>query len=155
MRIVGNYKVAETDYKAGCEDVLYVLKETFGEEVPLLTSDEMQKLAEEYSQEQTEDAIKALGQEITTISYLLYSIEEDSDSFVLTIIPAESQDAFLQDMSDLKLKTKCMVQPRKKYGSPAKRMDFGERLKGTVIDIDGRQSIFSMEGAEDNRREEV
>lgn len=149
MRKIGNYKVAETDYKAGCEDVLYVLKETFGEEVSLLTSDEMQKLAEEYSQEQTEDAIKALGQEITTISYMLYSIEEDSDSFVLTIIPAESQDAFLQDMSDLKLKTKCMVQPRKKFGSPAKRMDFGERLKGTAIDIDGRQSIFPMEGAED------
>ena len=55
-----NYKFAETDYKAGSEDVLYALQETFRDEVPELDSDVMISLAENYSMEQTLDVIKAM-----------------------------------------------------------------------------------------------
>lgn len=146
---IGNYKVAEVDYKEISGEILYALEETFAGEVPLLSSDEMKDLAEAYSMEQTDDAIKALGQELTTGAFLLYSIEEDSDSYVLTIIPADTEEAFLKDMKELKRKATRMVQPRKKFGSPAKRIDFGKRLKGTVIDFDSDQYIFKVDGTDD------
>ena len=146
MRSIGNYKVAETDYKAQSEDVLYALSEVFENDVPILISDEMKKLAKDYALEPTLDAIKAIGQEISTASHLLYSIEEDSDSYVLTIIPADEEETFLFYMKNMKRKTKCMLQPRKKPGSPAKRMDFGKRLNGTAIDLDSEFMIFEVDG---------
>lgn len=147
--MIGSYRVAETDYKAESEDVLYALSDVFGEDLPMLSSDEMRKLAEAYSMEQTEDIIKAFGQEITTAGHKLFEIEEDSDSYVLTIIPAEQEEVFLQEMKSLKRKTICMTQPRKRFGSPANRIDFGKRLTGTPVDLDSSHLIFGMIGNND------
>ena len=124
-----NYKFAETDYKAGSEDVLYALQETFRDEVPELDSDVMISLAENYSMEQTLDVIKAFGQELSK-SYLLFTVEDDSDSYVMTIIPRDEEDAFVSKMKESKRKATLMLQPRKKAGSPAKRFDFGKQIKG-------------------------
>ena len=136
MEKIENYKIVEVDYKAESEDILYALKEAFRDEVPKLDSDDMTSLAQNYSMEQTLDVIKAFGQEISTTSHLLYTIEEDSDSYVMTIIPADEEDDFVSKMKGLKRKTKCMLQPRKKAGSPAKRNDFGKQINGTVIKWD-------------------
>ena len=93
-RVMENYKFVEVDYKAGSEDVLYALRETFRDEVPELDSDAMISLAENYSMEQTLDVIKAFGQELSK-SYLLFTVEDDSDSYVMTIIPRDEEDAFV------------------------------------------------------------
>ena len=138
-----NYKFAETDYKAGSEDVLYALQETFRDEVPELLSEAMTSLAENYSMEQTQDVIKAFGQELSK-SYLLFTVEDDSDSYVMTIIPKAEEDDFVSKMKEQKRKTKCMLQPRKKAGSPAKRFDFGKQIKGKVIQNDRNKFIYSV-----------
>jgi hypothetical protein len=138
-----NYKFVEVDYKAGSEDVLYALRETFRDEVPELDSDAMTSLAENYSMEQTLDVIKAFGQELSK-SYLLFTVEDDSDSYVMTIIPRADEDNFVSTMKDQKKKATCMLQPRKKAGSPAKRFDFGKQLKGKIINIDSNKYIQSV-----------
>ena len=104
MEKIGNYKFAETDWKASSEEVLYALQEEFRDEVPMLDSEDMTSLAENYSMEQTLDVIKAFGQELSS-THLLYTVEEDSDSFVMTIIPRNEEDAFVSKMKELKRKT--------------------------------------------------
>ena len=147
MEKIGNYKFAETDYKAESRDVLFALQEEFRNEVPALDSDDMISLAENYSMEQTLDVIRAFGQELSA-THLLYTVEEDSDSYLLTIIPKAEEDAFVSEMKELKRKAKLMLQPRKKAGSPAKRFDFGKQLKGKVIKFEGNKYIypFAVEG---------
>ena len=143
MEKIGNYKFAETDYKAESRDVLFALQEEFRNEVPALDSDGMISLAENYSMEQTLDVIKAFGQELSS-THLLYTVEEDSDSYLLTIIPKDEEDAFVSEMKVLKRKVTLMLQPRKKAGSRAKRFDFGKQLKGKVIKLNGNKLIFSF-----------
>lgn len=143
MEKIGNYKFAETDYKAESRDVLFALQEEFRNEVPALDSDDMKSLAENYSMEQTLDVIKAFGQELSS-THLLYTVEEDSDSYVMTIIPKDEEDAFVSEMKVLKRKVTLMLQPRKKAGSRAKRFDFGKQLKGKVIKLNGNKLIFSF-----------
>ena len=142
MEKIGNYRITEVDYKSESEDILYALCEVFGEEIPQLDSKEMQSLAQSYAMEQTLDIIKALGQEISTTSHLLYTIEEDNDSYVMTIISKDEEADFVDKMKELKKKTKCMLQPRKKAGSPAKRIDFGKQIKGNVIKWDEDKFIL-------------
>ena len=125
---MGGRKVAEVDYKADARNILFALQDEYGNEVPALFSANMESLAENYAQEQTEDALKALGQEITLAHYLLYTIEEDSDSYVLALISEEEEQDFVQEMKTLKRKAKVLLQPRKKPGSEAKRIDWGKRL---------------------------
>ena len=143
MEKIGNYKFAETDYKANSQDVLFALQEEFRNEVPALDSDDMKSLAENYSMEQTLDVIRAFGQELSA-THLLYTVEEDSDSYVMTIIPKDEEDAFVSEMKVLKRKVTLMLQPRKKAGSRAKRFDFGKQLKGQVIKLNGNKLIFSF-----------
>lgn len=138
-----NYKFVEVDYKASSEELLFALQETFRDEVPVLDSEDMKSLAENYSMEQTLDVIKAFGQELSS-THLLYEVEEDSDSYVMTIIPRDEEAAFVSKMKELKRKTTCMLQPRKKAGSRAKRFDFGKQLKGQVIKLNGNKLIFSF-----------
>ena len=94
MEMIGSRKVAEVDYKADAGDILYVLQEEYGNEVPALFSENMKSLVENYAQEQTEDILKAIGQEITLVHYLLYNIEEDSDSYVLALVSEEEEQEF-------------------------------------------------------------
>ena len=103
MENIENYKFVETDYKAESKDILWALQETFRNEVPKLDSDDMISLAENYSMEQTLDVIKAFGQEISS-THLLYTIDEDSDSYVMTIIPRDDEEVFVGKMKELKEK---------------------------------------------------
>ena len=109
MEMIGGRKVAEVDYKADARNILFALQDEYGNEVPALFSENMKSLAENYAQEQTEDAAKALGQEITLAHYLLYSIEEDSDSYVLALISEEEEQDFVQEMKTLKRKAKVLL----------------------------------------------
>lgn len=132
---IGTRKVTEADYKAGAEDILSVLQERFGEEVPTLLGENMKSLAENYAGEQTEDALKAFGQELTLEHFLLYKIEEDSDAYVLALISEEEEEAFGQEMKSLKRKARVLLQPRKKPGTAAKRIDLGKRLPCQTYDM--------------------
>lgn len=69
MEYIGGRKVTEVDYKADAKDILFALQETYGNEVPALFSENMKSLAENYAQEQTEDILKALGQEKTIVMW--------------------------------------------------------------------------------------
>ena len=62
METLGSIKVTEVDYKADAGDLLFVLQEAYGNEVPAFFSENMKSLAENYAQEQTEDILKAIGQ---------------------------------------------------------------------------------------------
>lgn len=135
MEMIGSRKVAEVDYKADAGDILFVLQEAYGNEVPALFSENMKSLAENYAQEQTEDILKAIGQEITLVHYLLYTIEEDSDSYVLALISEKDEQDFKQEMKSLKRKAKVLLQPRRKPGKEAKRIDWGNRLSCKIYEM--------------------
>ena len=49
MAMIGSRNVAEVDYKADAGDILYVLKEEYGNEVPAFFSENMKSLAENYA----------------------------------------------------------------------------------------------------------
>lgn len=135
MESIGGRKVTEVDYKADARDILSALQGTYGNEAPELFSENMKSLAENYAQEQTEDILKALGREITLAHYLLYTIEEDSDSYVLVLISEAEEENFGQEMKTLKRKAKVLLQPRKKPGKEAKRIDWGKRLSYKVYEM--------------------
>ncbi len=135
MEMIGSRKVAEVDYKADAGDILYALQEEYGNEVPALFSENMKSLAENYAQEQTEDILKAIGQEITLVHYLLYNIEEDSDSYVIVLVSEEEEQDFVQEMKSLKRKAKVLMQPRRKPGKEAKRIDWGNRLSCKIFEM--------------------
>lgn len=145
MEKIGNYKIAECDWKAPCEDVLAALQYEFKDEVPFLFSDEMTSLSENYNMEQTMDAVKALGQELSANGFLVFEIYEESDSFNLTIIPAADEEKFTQEMASLKRKVKCMLQRGKKAGAKARRIDFGKQLSGKVIKWDSQNWIMKAD----------
>lgn len=128
MDYIGTRKVTEVDYKADSSDILFALQEAFGKEIPMLSSENMTSLAENYAMEQTLDILKAFGQEITLADHLLYMISEDSDAYLLTLIASGQAEDFEQEMKALQRKVTLLLQPRKKPGSKAKRIDLGKRL---------------------------
>lgn len=133
--MINGRKVAEVDYNSEAEDILFVLQEEFGNEVPELYSENLKELAENYKQEQTEDILKAFGQEMTIDHIMLYAIDEDSDAYVLTLVPEGEATAFEQDMKNIKRKVRQLKQPRKKAGSAAKRIDFSKRLSCKICKL--------------------
>ena len=135
METIGGRQITEVDYKADAGDILFALQEAYGNEVPALFTDRMKSLAENYTLEQIEDVLMAIGQEITLAHYLLFTIEEDSDSYVLALIPEAEEESFVQEMKTLKRKVKVLLQPRKKPGKEAKRIDLGKRLSYKVYEM--------------------
>lgn len=84
----------ETDWKSESEDVLYAVREGLGAAFPELAGENFDALAENYAAEETEDFINALGQKLSMYGLMLYQIASDSDSYLLTVIRAEEEDAF-------------------------------------------------------------
>lgn len=120
--------LAEVDWKAESEDVLYAVRESYKAIYPSLLEKRLDELAENYTAEPAEDFINALGQELSTLNLLLYEIDADSDSFVLTVIPTESEDELKGFLKQQKEKGILKKQPRRQIGSAAKRIDSGKRL---------------------------
>lgn len=118
----------ETDWKSESEDVLYAVREGFGTAFPELAGENFDALAENYAAEETEDFINALGQELLVYGLMLYQIASDSDSYLLTVIRAEEEDAFKKQLKVEKKKGAAKKQPRKKPGDAAKRIDLSGRI---------------------------
>ena len=104
METIGGRQITEVDYKADAGDILFALQEAYGNEVPALFTDRMKSLAENYTLEQIEDVLMAIGQEITLAHYLLFTIEEDSDSYVLSLIAEAEEERFVLELQTSKRK---------------------------------------------------
>lgn len=69
------------------------------------------------------------------VHYLLYNLEEDSDSYVIVLVSEEEEQDFVQEMKSLKRKAKVLLQPRRKPGKEAKRIDWGNRLSCKIFEM--------------------
>ena len=118
----------EIDWKSESEDVLYAVRETYQTVYPARLQKNYDELAENYAAEATEDFINALGQELSMLNLLLYEINTDSDSYALVIIPVEDEERFKNTLKQQKKRGIPKKQPRRKWGSNAKRIDLAKRL---------------------------
>ncbi len=118
----------EVDWKSESEDILYAIREMYGKLYNDIMKRNFDELAENYAQEETEDFINALGQELSSENLLLYEIDEDSDSYVLVVIPTEEENDLKNYLKNNKRKGKIKKQPRRKLGNIAKRIDLGKRI---------------------------
>lgn len=128
-------KTAFVDWKEDAENILFALRETFREEFPAIMNEEYDALCENYANEETEDVLRALGQELSLNHYFLYSLEEDSDSYCLALTSEENAESFLSELKSRKRKATKLLQPRRKEGTAAKRIDLGKRLPCKSYDL--------------------
>ena len=119
-----NYKeikksLAEVDWKSSSEDILYAVRAAYKKSYPFLMEKNFDELSENYAAEETLDFINALGQEISAQGHLLYEIDADSDSYLLTIIPAEAEEELKSILKEQRKRGALRKQARRKAGSEA------------------------------------
>lgn len=133
--------LAEIDWKGESQDVLHALRESYKLSYPALSGKSLDELAENYATEPTDDFINAFGQELSTLALLLYEIDADSDSYMLAIIPIESEDEWKAFLKQHKKKGKPKKQPRSKLGTGAKRLDYGVNSSLILIGVNIKYPI--------------
>lgn len=117
-----------TDYNTPSPDILFALRDTHQNTYPFLSESVFDDLAENYAAEEPEDFLDALGQELTCFQHVLYELPTDSDSYALTILPEDKIEEFKAELKAQKQKATQRKQPKRKAGTPAKRIDLGKRL---------------------------
>lgn len=117
-----------TDYNTPSPDILFALRDTHQTTLSVLSDSTFDDLAENYAAEEPEDFLDALGQELTCFQHVLYELSTDSDSYALTILPEDQIEEFKAELKAYKQKATWRKQPKRKAGTPAKRIDLGKRL---------------------------
>lgn len=116
------------DWKAGIEEALYALRERFGRKYAFLHDDKLDAVAENYAGEEVEEQMKALGQQITVYGMALYNLDRESDEYGLLLIAQEDMEAFEAYAKEHGHRHDQLKQPRKKFGSIAKKIKLSESL---------------------------
>lgn len=86
------------------------------------------ELLENYAAENTLDFINAMVQEISAQGHLLYEIDVDSDSYLLTIIPAEAEEELKSILKEQRKRGILRKQARRK----ARIYNIYETKAGTI-----------------------
>lgn len=123
-----SFPLTYTDYNTPSLDILFALRDTYQTTLSFLTDSTFDDLAENYAAEEPEDFLDALGQELTCFQHVLYELPTDSDSYALTILPEDKIEEFKAELKTQKQKATQRKQPKRKAGTPAKRIDLGKRL---------------------------
>lgn len=121
-------KTVYTDWNSESEDILFALRETYGEDYDCLLGQELDALAENYAAEEPEEFLEALGQELTSLGMGLFELETDSDSYELALVPEEQAGEYNQYLKVKKRKGTQKKQKGRKAGTAARRIDLGKRL---------------------------
>lgn len=119
---------AWVDWKASSEEALSALRYQYGGTFPALADPGLDALAENYAAEETLDHLKALGQELTCFGCRLYYVGAGADAYPLILIPEGEAADFESWCKGRRKKAWPLAQPRRKPGTPAKRLDLGARL---------------------------
>ncbi len=116
------------DWKESSEDALSILRHTYGEAFPAMEATCLDELAENYAAEDTLDHLKAFGQELTRLGLRLYHMEADADAYPLVLIPEREATELEAWCKSHRKKIHLLAQPRRRPGTPARRLDLGVRL---------------------------
>lgn len=116
------------DWKAGIEEALYALRNHFGSEFAFLHDEKLDAVAENYAGEELEEQMKALGQQLTVYGVALYNLDRGSDEYGLYLVAREDMDAFEVYAGENDHIIAQLKQPRKKFGSIAKKIKLSEKL---------------------------
>ncbi len=116
------------DWKAGIVDAVFAFNERWKETGEIFNNKSFSALIENYNAEVPEDFLPAIGQELSTYNFLLYCIEEDSDSYCIVLIPVDKNSDFEKLAKQNKTSVKIQKQPRKKPGESAKRINLSKQI---------------------------
>lgn len=135
------FPLIDVDHNTPSPDILFALRDSHQETCPFLSESVFDDLSENYFAEEPEDFLDALGQELTCFEHVLYELFTDSDSYALTILPEDKIEEFKAELKVQKQKATQRKQPKRKAGTPAKRIDLGQRLPCDKITLEAGYKI--------------
>ncbi|WP_024468795.1 DUF6630 family protein [Treponema pedis] len=121
-------RCAVIDWKEEIDEAVYQLVIRFSEYKSIFENEEFTKLIENYSVEDAEEFLPAVGQELSLYNLVLYEIYEDSDRICLFLCPKDTSEEFEKNAKAKKIKFTQFKQSHKKWGEPAKRLKLANRL---------------------------
>lgn len=86
------------DWKCEAADVLYSLRQEYGEFYPELGQGNLDMLCENYRGEDTLDGLRALGQDLSTLQYALYDLKSDGDFYCLVLVKEQEIGEFEEEL---------------------------------------------------------
>ncbi len=85
------------DWKEEIGEAVYQLTMQFQDYKSIFENEDFTKLIENYSVEEPEEFLPAIGQELSLYNLVLYEIYEDSDRICLYICPKDKSEMFEKD----------------------------------------------------------
>ncbi len=116
------------DWKEEIDEAVYQLTIQFPDYKSIFENEDFIKLIENYSAENYEEFLPAIGQELSRYDLVLYEIYENSDRICLFLCPKNTSKEFEKDAKAKKIKFTQFKQLRKKWGEPAKHLNIANRL---------------------------
>ena len=121
-------RCAVIDWKEEIDEAVYQLTMHFPDYKSIFENEDFTKLIENYSAEDYEEFLPAIGQELSLYNLVLYEIYEDSDRICLYICPKDKSEMFEKDAKAKRIKFTQFKQLRKKWGEPARLLKLANRL---------------------------
>ncbi|UTC74716.1 hypothetical protein E4O03_11010 [Treponema sp. OMZ 792] len=116
------------DWKEEIDEAVYQLTMHFPDYKSIFENEDFIKLIENYSVEDAEEFLPAIGQELSRYDLVLYEIYEDSDRICLYICRKDNSAIFEKDAKTKKMRLTQYKQSRKKWGEPARLLKLANRL---------------------------
>ncbi|WP_373766789.1 hypothetical protein [Glaesserella sp.] len=116
------------DWKATVGDAECALRHCFPAYESVFERATFRQLVENYSTTDADTFLPALGQELSGDDLVLYQVDSGDDGYALYLCRKDESDAFEQRMKAENIPLSALKQPHKKWGTPAKRLDWGQRL---------------------------
>lgn len=116
------------DWKAGIEEALYALREDFGRRHSFLDDVKLDEVADNYAAEEPEEQMLALGQQCTVYGAALYNVDRGSDEYGLYLVLKDDMESFEACAQESGTTVTQLKQPRKKFGSIAKKIKHEDKL---------------------------
>lgn len=119
---------AAVDWKMAAKDVLLNVRMKWMKKYPALGADTLDELASNHATETPEVFLPALGQELTTVELRLYTVDADADDYCLVVATPQEGAELEQEAAAAGKRVRLELQPRRRLGQPAKRLDVAGRI---------------------------
>ena len=123
------------DWKTGIEEALHALRNHFGSKYSFLHDEKLDAVADNYAGEELEEQMKALGQQLTVYGAALYNLDRGSDEYGLFLVAQDDMEAFEAYAGENGHVIEQLRQPRKKFGSIAKKIKLSEKLPYALFNV--------------------
>lgn len=134
-------KCIRVDWKNSISDTYNIMEKSWECFNYIFEDKGFRNLIENYNSETAIDYLLAIGQEFTRFDFILYNLNEDTDSYCLFLIKAEESEKFVEQAKSCGLRLERQKQPRKKYGAKATRIKLSQQLPHEKTILKGSYSL--------------